>query len=373
MEKALFKKILIDCLTFFIIALLSSGIIIWVFQAVNFLDIIIEDGRSFLIYVNYTLLNFPKIISKLLPFSIFFSFWYMIAKYELNNELIILWNNGVNKFELVNFFLKISILITILQILINTFLIPNSLKLSRTIIKTSNVDFVNSFIKPKKFNDTIDGLTIYSEGRDNNDELNKIYLKRKLDKEKFQITYAKRGKFKNENGINILTLFDGETINVNKNQFTNFTFTKSDLNLSNFKSNTITSFKIQETTTKNLILCVKRLLFENTKKISHNCDKKNLDNIFEELFKRVVVPLYIPVLTLISLLLIIKSKEQTNFFNQRILTFILGVITIIFSESSLKFISDNLYNNFTILIMPLMILLFLYFVFIYKFKFKIKN
>ena len=35
---------------------------VWVFQAVNFLDIMIEDGRGYLVYLNYTLLNFPKII-----------------------------------------------------------------------------------------------------------------------------------------------------------------------------------------------------------------------------------------------------------------------------------------------------------------------
>ena len=44
MKKLLFRKLLIDCLTFFLITLLSASVIIWVFQAVNFLDIMIEDG-----------------------------------------------------------------------------------------------------------------------------------------------------------------------------------------------------------------------------------------------------------------------------------------------------------------------------------------
>ena len=56
-------------MSFFLIALFSSGIVIWVFQAVNFLDIMIEDGRSFFVYTYYTLLNLPKIISKILPFA----------------------------------------------------------------------------------------------------------------------------------------------------------------------------------------------------------------------------------------------------------------------------------------------------------------
>ena len=97
MKKILFRKLLADCLIFFLITLFSSGIIIWIFQAVNFLDIIVEDGRNYLVYLNFSLLNFPKVISKLVPFVLFFSFLYVIGKYELNNELIIFWNFGVNK------------------------------------------------------------------------------------------------------------------------------------------------------------------------------------------------------------------------------------------------------------------------------------
>ena len=46
-------------------ALISTSLVIWVFQAVNFLDIIIEDGRGYIIYLKYSLLNFPKILSKI--------------------------------------------------------------------------------------------------------------------------------------------------------------------------------------------------------------------------------------------------------------------------------------------------------------------
>ena len=39
MKKILFKKILTDCLKFFLISLISASIVVWVFQAVNYLDI----------------------------------------------------------------------------------------------------------------------------------------------------------------------------------------------------------------------------------------------------------------------------------------------------------------------------------------------
>ena len=116
MKKLLFRKLLLDCLTFFFITLISATTIIWVFQAVNFLDIMVEDGRDYIVYINYSLLNFPKIITKIFPFALFFSFFYTLSKYELNNELMILWNFGINKIELINFFLRFSFFLMIIQI-----------------------------------------------------------------------------------------------------------------------------------------------------------------------------------------------------------------------------------------------------------------
>ena len=104
MKKIIFRKFLFDCLAFFIISLISTSVIIWVFQAVNYLDIIIDEGRGYDIYLAYSFLSFPKILSKILPFAFFFSFSYVIAKYELNNQLLIFWNFGISKINFINFF-----------------------------------------------------------------------------------------------------------------------------------------------------------------------------------------------------------------------------------------------------------------------------
>ena len=77
MKKIIFRKLLLDCLIFFFLALFGISTIIWVFQAVNFLDIMIEDGRNYNVYFNYTLLNFPKIISRI---------WINIIKIEAQKK-----------------------------------------------------------------------------------------------------------------------------------------------------------------------------------------------------------------------------------------------------------------------------------------------
>ena len=312
MKKILFRKILNDCLIFFFISLICSSLIVWVFQAVNFLDIMIEDGRDYAIYINYTLLNFPKIISKILPFALFFSFSYVITKYELNNEMIIFWNFGINKVQLINFFLKISLLLMIFQIIFTSLLVPRSQELSRSLMKNSNIDFFESFIKPKKFNDSIRDFTIFVGNKTDDGLLENIYLKKDMGNDSFQITISKNGKFVQKGSSKFLELYNGQTISGSNNNISNFNFSKSDFSLSNLKADVVTLNKLQETSTLLLARCIAQLnnfkfKFLNAyEKINmHNCEISGLGNIYKELYKRFIIPFYIPILILISLLLIL--------------------------------------------------------------------
>ena len=168
MKKILYRKFLSDCLIFFIISLVSTSVIIWVFQAVNYLDIVIDDGRDYSVYLKYAVLSFPKIVSKILPFAFFFSFSYVIANYELKNELLIYWNFGINKITFINFFLIFSLFLFFAQIILTALIVPKSQSLARSIIRTSNYNFVDNFIKVKKFNAAVNDLTIYTESKDKN-------------------------------------------------------------------------------------------------------------------------------------------------------------------------------------------------------------
>jgi len=376
MKKILFRKLLTDYLSFFFVALLSVSIIIWVFQAVNFLDIMIEDGRDYLIYIKYSLLNFPKIFSRLFPFVLFFSLFYVTIRYENNNELIIFWNFGINKITIINFIFKASLLLFLIQIILTSIIVPKSQKLAKSYIRSSNVNFLGNFVKPQKFNDTIKGVTIYTDQKDESGNLSNLYLKKKIDKNNFQVTYAKKGVFKEINNRPLLILYDGETITTKNNKITNFSFSKSDFSLNNLKTNTTTYIKMQEISTLDIIRCLDFIyelnLFNKFKKINR-CSSANTKNFIKEFYKRLIIPFYIPILSLIPFLLLISSKENTNYFRLKFLIFLLGVIAVIFSETTIRLISNSYIDNFVILILPIFLILILYLFFIKKFILRNSN
>ena len=172
-----------------------------------------------------------------------------------------------------------------------------------------------------------------------------------------------------------MVLFDGQNIKGDNNKLDSFSFSKSDFNLSNLESNTITYKKTQENSTYELFSCY--LALENTKKKINNldvenCGISNLSNIFRELYKRFIIPLYIPLLILISLILVIISKERSNYIKLKILIFLSGIFIIIFSETTLRFVGSSLLENIKLLIIPFLLTFVFYFSIILKLKPNIK-
>ena len=81
MKKKIFKKLYSEIFVFFLLTLFTLSSIIWILQAVNFLDIVSEDGHSIATYFKYSSLNIPKIISKTFLLSFFITF-YILVFYE---------------------------------------------------------------------------------------------------------------------------------------------------------------------------------------------------------------------------------------------------------------------------------------------------
>ena len=91
----------------------------------------------------------------------------------------------------------------------------------------------------------------------------------------------------------------------------------------------------------------------------------------KELYKRFIIPLYIPVIVLIALCIIIISKENLNYNKYKVLIYLIGFFLVIFSETTLRFVGDTLIENFKLVIMPLIFLIIIFTFFYSKLNFKI--
>ena len=368
MKKIIFKNFLRETTEFFILSSCAVTLIVWVIQAVNYLEFVTEDGHSFKIYFLYTIYSLPKIFSKLLPFMFFFSIFFTLIKYEEQNQTLIFWTNGINKLTFVNVIICYSFLFLMLNSFFSLYVVPMSQDKARSFIRSSNIDYLPLLVKPKKFIDTVERLTIYADKKYEN-TLENIIIKDSFSRLKSKIIFAKRGYFSENGENNYLILSTGKILNINEGQTNSFDFNETQINLSKYTSKTTKTPKIQEVNTKNLYGC----LFKGEKKIFTNnnsnfkCENKLSfkNKISQELLSRIFKPFYIPLLSLIGGYLLIKSKNSQNFTNYKFKIFFTGIVIISLSEISTKFYSANISESIFILMMPF-ILFFLFYIFFIK-------
>ncbi len=372
MKKLIFKKLLKDITNFFVISVFSISIIIWVIQAVNYLDFVSEDGHSFKIYFLYTLLNLPKIISRVLPFMFFISVFYILVKYEEENELVIFWLNGIKKIKFINTLIVFSIIFLFIQLFLSSYLIPTTQDLARSFIRSSNIDSFPNLIKEKKFIDTVSNLTLYVDEKSDEGIFKNIVLKDEIDKTKSQIIYADQGEIIKKNNKYFLILSEGTIINKDKKSTDIINFSSTQFNLSKFETKTTTFPKIQEIDTFVLIKCLLFLKQNNlVKEFNYKflkCNLKTIDPLQRELFRRFLLPFYIPLLALFVSTLILTSKDKFTYSKSKSKVFLGSVLLIIISEMSIRYITKENFTALFFISMPFFLFIITYFLMNMKLK-----
>ena len=367
MKKLIFRKFLLDFSLSFFVLIFSFSLIVWVIQAVNYLDFVSEDGHGFRVYFLYTLFNFPKIFSKLFLISLYISLFYIILKYENDNELSIYWSVGVSKINFINNVFKFSLLLLLIQLFLTSYISPKSQNLGKSFIRMSNIDFFPSLIKEKKFIDTLSNLTIYvDEQSSDKKRFKNILIKDQIDEvNEYQIIVASEGEIISNNNVNYLVLKNGEIFSSSNNKdFSNFKFENFEFNLSNFGTKSMIIPKIQENKSSNIVKCY--LNNSNISKkfwIDYNelrCDKRSQKDIIQEIYKRFYHPFFIPILCLIACMQIINNRFNNYYTFYKIIIFIFGFITLFISEILIKYTGNNLTQDIIILIFPTIIFVFIY-------------
>ena len=364
MKKIIFNKLQKEIFLFFLVSSIALTLIIWVIQAVNYLDIVTEDGHSFKVYFLFTLLSLPKIFSQSLPFVFFLSVFYIVSDYEDKNQLLIYWSYGVNKLQVINKIIQLSLIFVIFQIIFSTIVIPYTQDKSRSYIRTSNLDFFPNLIKPKKFIDTVKGLTIFIDEKNEDGSFSKILLKDETNRNNVQIIIAEKGNIILKDDKKILLLNNGEILKVNKNnKTTSFNFRTTQFNLENYSSKTTKTPKVQEIATIDLIKCfdfLKKNLNTSVVIRSLNCNSNFLKNIYQELFKRMYLPIYIALIGLIASLILLKSKNTQGYFSFKIKIFLTGIFFIILSDILLNYTGNKIINNLIYIVIPVFSFLIIY-------------
>ncbi len=371
MNKTIYKYLFLEFLRYFAATLFALAAVVWTVQAVNFLDLITEDGHAFTVYFSYSFLTLSKVLTKLIPFCSLVATVLTIIKLEKDNELIALWTSGLNKINVVNHLLRVSVLIMLLQLFLTTALNPKLLNLSRSLLKNSELKFVSSMFKEKQFNDTVEGLTIFIDKKNENNNYENIFIRDDSAVlssvgTKSSTIVAKSGYISEDE--NFLVLLDGNIQKLNPDGNINIVkFEKTTLSLSGINTKSISKPKMQETPTIDILQCI-----EGRKINVHNCNltKRGLMDVKIELNKRFGTPFFIPLIALICCFLLGSRKDKKIYnYNKYIYSFF-GIMILAAAEISVRYSGISWNHTAAYYLAPLGMISLLYFILIKKFKYE---
>jgi len=375
MKNTIYKYFFFEFIRNFTIILFALTAVIWTIQAVNFLDLVTDDGHAFTVYLLYSFLIITKMLTKLIPFSFLIATILTISKLEKDNELIILWTSGLNKIHVVNLIFKISLIVMLLQIFMSNIVTPETLNKSRKLLKHSELQFVPSLLKQKVFNDTVEGLTVFVEKKNIDGTYQNLFIRDDSNiltqvSSNSSTIFAKSGIVDKDNKKLILNNGNIQRID-NDGSISVIKFSKTELNLTGLATKSITEPKIQETSTLDILLCLL-----NKEVDMHNCeteDKKKKD-IKIEINKRFGMPIFIPLIALICCFILSSRKEKklskknnVNFY------FFLSFVILIVSEITVRYSGLSINHTLAYYFLPIGFLPLIYLMLIRTFKYENLN
>ena len=372
MKKTIYTYFFNEFIRYFIIVIFALAAITWTIQAVNLLDLVTDDGHAFGIYFLYSSLTLVKIVTKLFPFSFLIATLLTISKFEKDNELIILWTSGLNKIHIVNLVFRISLIIMIVQLVLSSIINPISLNYGRSLVKNSQLQFIPSLLIERQFNDTVKGLTIFVDEKEESGNYKNIFIR---DDGKIltnissgaSTIFAKSG-YVSKDDKNLILINGNIQRSESDGTINIITFAKTSINLSGLSTKTISDPKIQEISTYEIIRCMTlQFLEKDTKSCRYG---ENYTDTKIEINKRLGMPFYIPLISLICCFLLSTRRDKKISYYNNYIYFSISFIILVISEISVRY--SGLSWTYTALyyIIPILLIPVFYFLLIKTFKYE---
>ena len=367
LQNKIYQNFIVEIIRTLLIILLVLSLVALTVRAVNFLDLIVENGYNVSTYFKYSFLNIFGLAPKFIPLSFLIALLIFILRHKNDSEFVILWTSGVKKIQLVNIIFLTSLIVSVFYLIFSTYITPLALNKSRQMLSNSEFNSFLPTIRTQQFSDSFKGFTFIVEKKQGN-KLQNIFLHDKGDNLKnlsSNTSEISETTITAENGLleeKKMYLFNGQIISSKKNTENEIIkFEQLTIDLSNLVTTTIKKPKIQETPTHKLLGCI----IKDTNEETRICNEEFKTEILPVLNRRIVTPFYIPVISLICALLLIKTKK---FYLNKVSVFLYGFSLLLFTELAIRYTGISFIILTIYIILPFIFFLILYFFLVFKFS-----
>jgi len=135
-------------------------------------------------------------------------------------------------------------------------------------------------------------------------------------------------------------------------------FDQINIDLNNLQTGVVKKLKLQEISTYKLLSCFKNGVTSEF----NNCENNKKEEIITVLNRRIVLPFYLPIISLLCSFLLIKSKGKKKIFLNKYTIFSITFIILLYAEMIIRFTGMSKAISLLFISTPLILIPIIYFI-----------
>ena len=193
----------------FLLVLVGLTGAIWLTQALRDVDLMTNQGQTVLVLVGITSLVIPQLVLVIAPVALVIAVAYVLHKLATDSEIIVMNGAGMRPWTLLQPFVAVTVLVSLLLMTISAYIAPESLRMLRRWLTEVRTDLVSNIVQPGRFIAIEQGLAFNIRERRPNGLLVGLMMDDRRDPAQRVTILAERGEIlKNDHG-NFLILEAG--------------------------------------------------------------------------------------------------------------------------------------------------------------------
>lgn len=189
-------------------ALVFIGVL-WLTQSLRFLDTVVANGQSAVVFLEFSSLVFPQVMIFVIPLAVFAAALYLMNRLYVESELVVMLMSGQGPMRLARPMLIFGLLGMIAQLVVTMYLYPVSATRLNDRLAEVRQSFTNSLIVEGRFVHPAKGVTLYIRDTNEDGEMAGIFIHDARDTDAPATYSAKRALLLARDGISRIVMFEG--------------------------------------------------------------------------------------------------------------------------------------------------------------------
>lgn len=156
-------------------ALVFTGVI-WLSQSLRIIDLVVNNGQSALVFLEFTALLLPTVMSVVLPLSAFAATLFAINRLYVESELVVIMGAGRSNTALARPVIIFGAGVMAAMLVVTLYLMPTAARELRERVADLRGDVANALIREGQFVHPADGLTVYVRDSSRSGEMRGIFI-----------------------------------------------------------------------------------------------------------------------------------------------------------------------------------------------------